>query len=241
MAWRRFYDCSVSEKLLYTSFLLLVGLGYLMAIAYLYVVNVNNDGKPGLSVEDVATSYYGNRSGTRLEAAIRGSMAGYVEEEERHHMMAWLKDGASQEDYQQQIKPIVDKNCIACHSKAAAPNLPDFTTHHGLHEFTQVDTGMSIKSLLKLSHIHLFGISLLLFALGYIFILSEMNVWFKHFLILAPMVAVFVDILAWFLTKWDPVYAYTVVIAGAVLGFSMAMQILISPYQIWFLKRPLAK
>ena len=81
-----------------------------MAIAYLYVVNVNNDGKPGLSVEDVATSYYGNRSGTRLEAAIRGSMAGYVEEEERHHMMAWLKDGTSQEDYQQQIKPIVDKN-----------------------------------------------------------------------------------------------------------------------------------
>ncbi len=241
MAWRRFYDCSVSEKLLYTSFLLLVGLGYLMAIAYLYVVNVNNDGKPGLSVEDVATSYYGNRSGTRLEAAIRGSMAGYIQEEERHHVVAWLKDGAPQDGYQQQIKPIVDKNCIACHSKAAAPNLADLTTYEGLHEFAQVDTGMSIKSLLKLSHIHLFGISLLLFALGYIFILSEMNVWFKSFLVLAPMVAIFVDILAWFLTKWDPVYAYTVVIVGGVLGFSMAMQILISLYQLWFLKRPPAK
>lgn len=57
---------------------------------------------------------------------------------------------------------------------------------------------------------------------------------------MAPFVAMLCDVLAWFLTKLDPVYAYTVVIAGAVLGFSMAMQILISLYQIWFLKRPVA-
>ena len=238
MAARRFYDCTVSEKLLYTSFLLLIGVGYLMAISYLYVVSVNKDGKPGLSVEDVAASYYGNRSGTRLEAAIRGPMAGYLQEEERHHIVAWLKDGAPQDGYQQEIKSIVDKNCIVCHSKAAGMNLSDFTTYEGLHEFAQVDTGMSLMSLLKLSHIHLFGISLLLFALGYIFILSEVNVWFKRFLVLSPMVAVFVDILAWFLTKWDSHYAIVVAGAGAVLGFSMAAQIFISLYQIWFLKRP---
>ena len=238
MSARRFYDCTVSEKLLHTSFLLLVGVGYLMAISFLYVVSVNKDGKLGLSVEDIAASYYGNRSGTRLEAAIRGPMAGYLQEEERHHIVAWLKDGAPQDGYQQEIKSIVDKNCIGCHSKAAATNLPDFTGYQGLHEFAQVDTGMSIMSLLRLSHIHLFGISLLLFALGYIFILSEVNVWFKRFLVLSPMVAVFVDILAWFLTKWDSHYAIVVVGAGAVLGFSMAAQIFISLYQIWFLKRP---
>ena len=238
MSARRFYDCTVSEKLLHTSFLLLIGVGYLMAISFLYVVSVNKDGKPGLSVEDIAASYYGNRSGTRLEAAIRGSMASYLQEEERHHIVAWLKDGALQSEYEQLIKPIVDKNCIVCHSKAAATNLPDFTNYQGLHEYAQVDTGMSLMSLLRLSHIHLFGISLLLFALGYIFILSEVNVWFKRFLVLSPMVAVFVDILAWFLTKWDSHYAIVIVGAGAVLGFSMAAQIFISLYQIWFLKRP---
>ena len=238
MSARRFYDSTMSEKLLYTSFLLLIGMGYLMALGFLYVVSVNKDGKSGISVEDVAASYYGNRSGTRLEAAIRGPMAGYIQEEERHHVVAWLKDGAPQEGYQQQIKSIMDKNCIVCHSESADMNLPDFTSYQGLHQVAQVDTGMSIMSLLRLSHIHLFGISLLLFALGFIFIQSEVNVWFKRFLVLSPMVAVFVDILSWFLTKWDPVYAYTVVIAGAVLGFSMGMQILISLYQIWFLKRP---
>lgn len=240
MAARRFYDCTVSEKLLYTSFLLLVGLGYLMATTYLYVTHEMHDGKPGLSIEDVADSYYGNRSGTRLEAAIRGPMSGYIQEQDRNIMVKWLKSGAPEVDYDKQIKPVLEKTCLACHSKASGLNLPDFTTYEGLHKFAEVDTGMSMASLLKLSHIHLFGISLLLFMLGLIFIQSEVNVWFKRFLVVSPMLAVFVDVLSWFLTKWDPVYAYTVVMAGAVLGFSMAMQILISLYQIWFLKRPVA-
>ena len=237
MSARRFYDCTTSEKLLYTSFLLLIGIGYLMALGYLYIVSVNKDGKPGISVEDIAASYYGNRSGTRLEAAIRGPMAGYIKEEDRHHVVAWLKDGAPQEGYQQQIKAIIDKNCIACHNTSVT-NLSDFTTYQGLHQFAEVDTGMSIMSLLRLSHIHLFGISLLLFALGFIFIQSEVPAWFKRFLVLSPMVAMLVDILSWFLAKWDPVYAYTIVISGAVLGLAMGAQIVISLYQIWFLKRP---
>ncbi|MEW6562440.1 MAG: hypothetical protein AB1400_04330 [Pseudomonadota bacterium] len=238
MSKHRFYTLTLSEKLLYTSFLLLVGMGYLMATAYLWVTHVNNDGKPGLSVADVATSYYGNRSGTRLEAAIRGPMAGYIQEDDRHEVVAWLKDAAPQADFEPKIKPILQKTCLGCHVQSSGMNLPDFSTYEGLHKFAEVDTGMSLASLLKLSHIHLFGISLLLFALGWIFIQCEINVHFKRFLVVSPMLAVFVDILSWFLTKWDPVYAYTVVVAGAVLGFSMAMQILISLYQIWMLKAP---
>lgn len=241
MTTKRFYHCTVSEKLLYTCFLLLVGLGYLMATAYLFVTHVNNDGKPGLSITDVANSYYGNRSGTRLEAAIRGSMAGNINDDDRGIMVAWLKDGAEEEHFAQDIKPILDKNCIACHTKESGMNLPDFTTYAGLHKFAEVDTGMSMASLLKLSHIHLFGISLLLFMIGFIFIQCEINVYFKRFLVVSPMFAVFVDVLSWFLTKWDSHYAMVVVAAGALLGFSMAAQMLISLYQIWFLKKPAEK
>ena len=238
MAAKRFYHCTVSEKLLYTCFLLLVGLGYLMATAYLYVTHVNNDGKPGLSIADVANSYYGNRSGTRLEAAIRGSMAGNISDEDRGIMVAWLKDGAEEEHYEHDIKPVLNKTCLACHIKDSGMNLPDFSTYAGLHKYAEVDTGMSMASLLKLSHIHLFGISLLLFMIGFIFVQSEVNVYFKRFLVVSPMFAVFVDVLSWFLTKWDSHYAMVVVAAGALLGFSMAAQMLISLYQIWFLKKP---
>lgn len=235
---KRFYDRTISEKLLYTSFLLLVGLGYLMATAYLYVTHEMNDNKPGLSVADVGNSYYGNRSGTRLEAAIRGSMSGNISDEDREVMVAWLKDGAQEEHFSKDIKPILDKTCLACHVQTSGMNLPDFSTYPGLHKFAEVDTGMSMASLLKLSHIHLFGISLLLFMLGSIFIQCEINVWFKRFLVVSPMFAVFVDVLSWFLTKYDSHYAVIVIAAGGILGMSMALQILISLYQIWTLKRP---
>lgn len=238
MSIHRYYTLTLSEKLLYTSFLLLVGLGYLMAVSYLYVTHENNDGKPGLSISDVASSYYGNRSGTRLEAAIRGPMAGYLDDDDRGRIVAWLKDGGGERHYEAEIKPILAKTCLACHNKAANPNLPDFTTYAGLHEVSKVDTGMSMASLLKLSHIHLFGISMLLFVIGFIFIQSEVNVWFKRFLVVSPMLAVFVDVASWFLTKWDDHYAIVVIAAGGILGFSMALQILISLYQIWFLKKP---
>lgn len=235
---KRFYDRTISEKLLYTSFLLLVGLGYLMAISYLYVTHEMNDGKPGLSVADVADSYYGNRSGTRLEAALRGPMSGYIEEADRNVMVAWLKDGAEEEHYAKDILPVLQKTCLNCHVQSSGMNLPDFSTYAGIHKVAEVDVGMSMNSLLKLSHIHLFGISLLLFMLGSIFIQTEINVWFKRFLVVSPMLAVFVDVLSWFLTKWDSHYAIIVIVAGGILGMSMALQILISLYQIWTLKRP---
>lgn len=238
MIAKRFYDCTLSEKFLYTSFLLLIGVGYLMAVGYLYVSHEGKDKQPGLSVEDVAYTYYGNRTGSKLESAIRGSMAGFVDAKERNVLVAWVKDGAKEGPYEANIKPIIEKNCVSCHSPASGMPLSDLSTYQGLNKVAEVDMGKSIGTLLKVSHIHLFGISLLLFALGFIFIQSEINVWLKRFLVLSPMVAVFVDILSWFLTKWDSHFAIVVVVAGAILGFSMAMQILISLYQIWFLKKP---
>lgn len=238
MSIHRYYTLTLSEKLLYTSFLLLIGLGYLMATGYLYVTHADNDKQPGLSVADVANSYYGNRSGTRLEAAIRGPMAGYISNEDRGEVVAWLKDGAQPEPFDKVIKPILQKTCMGCHVQSSGMNLPDFSSYEGVHKFAEVDTGMSMASLLKLSHIHLFGISILLFILGFIFIQSEINVLFKRFLVVSPMIAVFIDVLSWFLTKWDSHYAIVVIGAGALLGFSMAAQILISLYQIWFLKKP---
>ena len=92
----------------------------------------------------------------------------------------------------------------------------------------QVDTGTSLTTLVKLSHIHLFGIGLLLLAVGMIFRHAELPTVLKNTITVAPFIAVFVDIMAWYLTKWDPVYAYT-----AVVGLALAIQILLSLWQMW--------
>ncbi len=238
---RRFYDCTLNEKLLYTSFLLLAGLAYLMALAYLYTSFDGIDGKPGLSVEDVAENYYGNRSGTRLESAIRGTMADNIDKTQRNHVVQWLKSGAPEAGYERVIKPIFEERCVMCHSPASGLPIPDLSTYEGVKQVANVDTGVSLHSLMKVSHIHLFGIGLVALGIGLVFRFALLPAWFQNTLTLLPFIAIFTDIAAWFLTKWDPIYAYTVIIAGGLLGLSWALQILISLYQIWFLRCRLEK
>jgi len=237
MRERRFYDCALSEKLLYTAFLLLMGSGYLMALVFLYTSHEGHDGKPGVSIEDVVDNYYGNRSGTRLEAALRGSMAAYLEQnDDRSEIVAWLKDGSAEQDYNTRIRPILEKTCLQCHRPASGLKIPDLSTYAGIKVVAAVDTGESLHTLMKLSHIHLFGIGLVALGIGLIFRLAAVTTWLKATLMVSPFVAIFADILAWFLTKWDPFYAYTVVAAGALLGLAWAGQILISLFQLWFLR-----
>jgi len=235
---RRFYDCTINEKLLYTAFILLMGLGYLMALTYLYTSFEYIDGKPGLSVEDIAKNYYGNRSGTRLEAAIRGSMSGRISILERNHVVAWLKSGAPEKGYETTIRPILAGRCISCHSPASGLKIPDLSSYDSVLKVARVDTGVSLHSLMKISHIHLFGIGLVALSIGLIFRFTVLPPLLKYTLTLLPFAAIFVDILSWFLTKWDPVYAYTIFISGGALGVAWAGQMLISLYQIWFLRPP---
>lgn len=237
MTFRRFQDCSLDERLLYTCFLVLMGVGYLMGVTYIFMNDAGRDGKRGLSVEDIVYNYYGNRSGTRLETAIRGPMAGFIDENGRHQIVAWLKSGADETAYEATIRPILTQRCIGCHSAASGMKIPDLSNYAGVSEVANVDTGQSLFTLVKLSHIHLFGIGLILFGVGYIFCLAVLPVWLKTTLILTPFVAVFIDIAAWFLTKWDPFYAWTVMISGAMMGIALAAQILISLYQMWFFRR----
>jgi len=233
---RRFYDCSLNEKLLYTSFLLLMGIAYLMALTYLYTSFEDIDGQPGLSAEDVAENYYGNRSGTRLESVLRGSMANYIDADDRYRITTWLMSGASESGYESTVKPILAQRCVVCHNPDSGQNVLDLTRYAGIKQVADVNTGVSLHSLMRVSHIHLFGVALVALGIGLIFRFTLLPPWLQHTLTLMPFIAIFTDILAWFLTKWDPVFAYTVMAAGGLLGLSWVLQITISLYQIWFLR-----
>lgn len=234
MPLRPICDCSLSEKALYTSFLLIIGLGLLMAIVYLYTSHQGHDGEPGVSVDDIAFNYYGNRSGARLEAAIRGSMAPYITPEDRYEVVAWLQDGAEEAGYNETIQPILAKTCTAaCHKPESGLPIPDLTAYEKVRAVAEVDTGASLHSLMRLSHIHLFGIGLLAFTVGLVFRLVVLRRWLKVTLIVLPFAAMFADIAAWFLTKGDPVYAYVVLTGGGLLMLSLGTQVLLSLWQMW--------
>ncbi|OGA68278.1 MAG: hypothetical protein A3G81_02650 [Betaproteobacteria bacterium RIFCSPLOWO2_12_FULL_65_14] len=49
-----------------------------------------------------------------------------------------------------------------------------------------------------------------------------------------PFFAIWADIGSWWITKYEPVFAWVVVIGGALMGLALAAQILISLWEMWF-------
>lgn len=74
VTWLNLPSLSLSVRALFTGYLLVAGLGLLMAGVQIMLTHGMADGKFGLSVNDIVYSYYGNRTGSKLESKLNGSI-----------------------------------------------------------------------------------------------------------------------------------------------------------------------
>ena len=118
---------------------------------------------------------------------------------------------------------------------ADAKSIPPLASFAAVQKVAAADTGTSLTDLAEVSHIHLFGISLIFLLTGAIFALSETPVWVRVFLVVFPYVTILADIGSWWFTKYlDPAFfAYVVLTGGAGMGLALAAQILISLWEMW--------
>lgn len=224
-------------KVLFSSYLILIGLAYLIAVLYIFLMDVEPYDKTGFHVlEDTIQKYYGRRGDTRLEGVLKGSMGAYVSKEEKKEIVDWVNRGATKEEFAE-VKPIFETNCIQCHSPASGMNLIPLTTYDEVKKVTNIDRGESIKTLAAGSHVHIFGISMVFLLSGTIFSLGRMNRHAKAIIIVIPFVAMAMDIGSWWFTKYDPIFAYTVIIGGLLIGISLAIQIFYSLFEMWLARR----
>ncbi|MGR8932095.1 MAG: elongation factor-1 alpha [Gammaproteobacteria bacterium] len=224
-----------SIKLLFTGYLVTIAAGYIMALIQILFTHGMADGKFGLSLDDIVYSYYGDRSGSVLESKLNGSMKMNAPDQERFKIIQWVRDGASEKEYQETIKDIVDKHCVACHNESAG-SLPDFSKYDNLKKLSESDEGETFQSLTRLSHIHLFGISFIFMFVGVIFSFSTgVPCCYKYPAIIMPYLFLLVDIASWWLTKLNPHFAWLVIVAGVGLGISFAFMWTVSMYQMWIL------
>jgi hypothetical protein len=234
-------ELPLSMRTLYTATLIVLGIGYLFAMIQIYEVDAGRDGKPGLSAEDIAISYSGNRTATRLESALSGPMSGMLPREESSTMISWVHRGLDKQEYEAQIKPIIDRRCLACHD-GSNPHIPNLNSLENISNVAQIDTGMSLATLIRVSHIHMFGITFIFFVMGLIFSHAYVRpVWFKSTIIALPFASMVIDTGSWYLTKLNTAFAWTVIIGGALMGMSFAIQWIVSMYQMWFYKYSLAE
>lgn len=229
-----FSELPLSMRTLFTATLIVLGIGYLFAMIQIYEVHAGRSGKPGLSAEDIAIAYAGNRAATKLESALSGPMSGMLPPDEEATIIGWVHRGIDKTEYESQIKPIVERRCQSCHD-GSNPHIPNLTGFENLSKVAQIDTGMSLATLVRVSHIHMFGITFIFFITGMIFGHAFVRpVWLKSAIIAFPFFTVVMDIGSWYLTKINTAFAWIVILSGAVMGLCFAIQWIVSMYQIWF-------
>lgn len=227
-----FSDLRLSLRALFAAALVTLGLGYMFAMIQVYETHAGLDGNPGINATDIAIAYAGNKNSNRLQTALLGPMSGNAPSRQRRAIIDWASDGADKTQYEETIKPILFDRCSRCHdgSKAGAPLM---VTYEQVAEFAKPDTGMSLAALVRVSHIHLFGMTFIFFFMGHIFSHARIRpAWLKPVVIVAPFLMMITDIGSWYLTKLNPAFAWTIIVSGAIMGVAFAIQWAVSMYQI---------
>jgi hypothetical protein len=236
LAWLNLPNLPAPLKALFAGYLLVVGVGLLMAGLQIMLTHGMADGKVGLSKNDIVYSYYGDKTHSKLESMLNGAMKGMAPDDVRAGIIQWVHKGAPKDDWDAHFKDVFAKNCVSCHS--VVPNIPNFKNFEEVQIVAATSTGATWQALTRVSHIHLFGISFIFFFIGFIFSFAVgVPKKLKILAIAFPFGFLIVDILSWWLTKLSPNFAYFTIIGG--IGYSVASTFMwaTSMYQMFILSR----
>ena len=243
MSNRGFFHFSalpMSTRMVYTMTLLVLGTGYLFAMLQVFYTHAGLDGNSrNISAQDIRIAYHGSENDTRLVTALKGPMAGMLPESERAVIFKWVDTGAKQEVFESTVKPVLSERCFACHD-GSNPHQPVILTSYAeVMKVVARDTGATIPTLVRVSHIHLFGITFIFFIVSSIFTHAYMRpLWLKCVIIVLPFLTILTDIFSWYLTKWIPGFAWFIIASGALMGLSFTVQWVVSMWQMWFYTLP---
>ncbi len=240
LLYRHYSELPYSQRVLYTMALLVMGLAYVFAMINLYHTYAGRAGGNPLllSYNDIVVAYSGTGKGSRLEAALRGPMSTMLPPYESQLLVDWVQGGAVEAKYSPDVKSILDHRCMTCHD-GSNPHLPNLGGYDNLKKVAERDTGTDVFTLVRVSHIHLFGLTFVFFIMGLMYSHAYVRpIWFKCTVIAIPFVALVVDIFSWYVTKVFHPFAMLVMAAGGLMALSFAFMWLTSMWQLWFSATP---
>ena len=230
-----------SLKLVVSLTLVVLGMGYLIAIVNLYLTYSLTDGQPGLSPSDLLRSFYGNRDNTKLAAKIHGgSMEQFLPVRgEKELILTWIQDGAERSGYDGTVRAILAQNCVRCHNPEGLQRFAPLTNFDEVMVVTQIDRGEPVSLWARVAHTHIQAIGMIFLVLGTAFAFTSVSERWKIVILVAPFAALLVDFGARFLARYVPNAVYLMMASGAAIGVLFGVMILIPLYEMW-LKKPTA-
>lgn len=238
--FHHYSEMPYSQRVLFTAALLVFGLGYVFALSLIFVTYAGRAGGNPLmlSYQDIVVAYSGSGQDSRLETAVRGPMRIMLATEESTPIINWVRGGATRAAFASDVNPILEKRCLICHD-GSNPHIPNLSGYDNVKKVTEADTGTPISTLIRVSHIHLFGLTFVFFIMGHMFSHAYVRpVWFKCAAIATPFVAIVTDVSSWYFTKLFHPFAWLVLGGGALMGLSFAFMWAVTMYQLWFSRPP---
>ena len=191
-----------------------------------------------LTYQDIVVGYSGSGKGSKLELALMGPMSSMLPPDYRQVVLTWVQEGASRASFDKDVKPLFEKRCLSCHD-GSNPHLPNLSSYDDVKKVTEKDTGASISTLVRVSHIHMFGLPFIFFIVGLMFTHAYVRpVWLKCAIVGLPFVAMTLDVSSWYFTKLYHPFAWVVIGSGAVMGGCFAFMWVVTLYQLWFTPPP---
>jgi len=239
--FHHYSEMPYSQRVLFTATLLMLGLGYLFALIYIFDTYAGRagDNPMMLSYQDIVVGYSGNGQGSVLESALGGPMRDMLPHEESATIITWLRNGATPVAFESEVRPIIEKRCLVCHD-GSNPHIPNMTGYDNVKKVTTADTGPSIVTLVRVSHIHLFGITFIFFIMGLMFSHAYVRpVWFKCAVIALPFVATVSDVSSWYFVRMYHPFAWVVMGGGTIMAVCFGFMWVVTMYQLWFSKPPM--
>jgi hypothetical protein len=223
------------QRLVLSLTLVVLGIGYLIAVYNLYLTYSLTDGEPGLTVSDLRRAFYGNRDNTKLASKIDGgSMAQFLPRSgEKEKILTWIQDGASREGYEKTVQPILAANCLRCHNPQGLQRFAPFTSYEEVMAVTQIDRGEPVQLWARVAHTHIQSIGLIFLVLGGIFSFTSWKDRWKVVVITLPFFALLVDFGTRYLAKYVPQVVYVMMASGAVIGLMFGLMTLVPLYEMW--------
>jgi hypothetical protein len=136
------------------------------------------------------------------------------------------------------IKTIFEDRCVRCHAegKGGPASEASLESYDDLKTYCDVASrghGMSLTKLAQTTHVHLLGFSMLYGLTGLIFAFTRYPGWLRFVLAPLPLIAQVADISCWWLARYDPVFAHTITITGAIVAGGLFLQIVLSLFSLF--------
>ena len=153
-------------------------------------------------------------------------------------ILGWVGTGAGKDAYEASVQSVVKVNCLDCHD-GSNPHLSNLDGYDNIMTVVAQDTGKPLHTLVRVSHIHLFGVTFIFFVVGFIFSHAWVRpVWMKSVIMFLPFLCIAADVSSWYFTKLYAGFAWVVLASGGLMGLCFAIMWFISMYQMWFYKVP---